>query len=148
MNDKIQMQTAASGGEITSERKADDTINPFKKTKNEKHDNWPQTHADLHRHFSPATCGTERVITLQRENPLICSFPKGSTFCFAIVGKAKSLCPSRERSERVANNPCPIGNKENLPASRVNPIPHSLRKDTLFELIPTRTCPYRLFITE
>jgi hypothetical protein len=27
----------------------------------------PQTHADLHGHFSPATCGTERVITLSRE---------------------------------------------------------------------------------
>jgi hypothetical protein len=37
-------------------------------------------------------------------NPLIWNLSKGSPFCFAIVGKAKSLRLSRERSERVANN--------------------------------------------
>jgi hypothetical protein len=37
----------------------------------------PQTHADIRGHFSPATCGTERVITLPREKPSHTVFPEG-----------------------------------------------------------------------
>jgi hypothetical protein len=58
------------------------------------------------------------------KNSLIWSFPKGSTFCFAIVGKAKSLCASRERSERVANNKnCFITSREVFSILVVHPKP-------------------------
>ena len=36
-----------------------------------------QTHADLNGHFSPATRGTEKVITLSREKPSHTVFPEG-----------------------------------------------------------------------
>jgi hypothetical protein len=102
----------------------------------------PQTHADLHGPafaygYGEASISVPRLAGLKEsshsrvKNPLKRYFPKGSPFCFAIVGKAKSLCPSRERSERVANKPCPIGSKANLPHSGVNPILPSLRVDTL-----------------
>jgi hypothetical protein len=53
----------------------------------------------------PRLAGLKESSRSRVKNPLIWSFPKGSTFCFAIVGKAKSLCLSRERSERVAKRP-------------------------------------------
>ena len=57
--------------------------------------------------------------------------PKGSIFCLASVGQAKSLCMSRERSERVANKPCPNGSKASYPLLRVSPIPAPQGSDSL-----------------
>ncbi|MBN1831486.1 MAG: hypothetical protein JW896_05185, partial [Deltaproteobacteria bacterium] len=48
----------------------------LKKTTKGKHDHLPQTHTDLHGHFSSATCGTERVITLPREKPFSYGFSR------------------------------------------------------------------------
>jgi hypothetical protein len=62
----------------------------------------------------PRLAGLKESARSRVKNPLIRYFPNGGTFCFAIVGKAKSLCGSRERSERVANKPFPIGSKANL----------------------------------
>jgi len=53
----------------------------------------------------PRLAGLKESSRSRVKNSHIWSLPKGSTFCFAIVGKAKSLCASRERSERVVNKP-------------------------------------------
>ena len=73
----------------------------FKKIKKEKNDNWPQT-TDI---SVPGLAGLKESSHSRVRNLLIWSLPKDSTFCFAIVGKAKSLCVSRERSELVVNRP-------------------------------------------
>ena len=56
---------------------------------------------------SPRLAGRKEPACYHVTNTQYKYFPKGSTFCFANVGKAKSLCVSRERSERVANRPYP-----------------------------------------
>ena len=101
----------------------------------------PQTHADLHGPAfaygygeasisvpRPRDIAQDRLAGLKEssrsrvKNPLIWGFPEGSTFCFAIVGKAKSLCMSRERSERVVKHrPCLIGKKASFFLLKVNP---------------------------
>ncbi len=61
-----------------------------------------QTHTDI---SVPRLAGLKESSRFRVKKPFIWNLPKVSTFCFAIVGKAKSLCLSRERSERVVNKP-------------------------------------------
>ena len=90
----------------------------------------PQTHTDGRGHFIPATCGNERIIASRKR--LCGGFPpKGSIFCLASVGQAKSLCMSRERSERAANKPCPNGSKATHSLLGVSPIPAPQGSDSL-----------------
>ncbi len=64
-----------------------------------------QTDADV---SSPRLAGMKEPSCCRVKNTQYKSPPKGSTFCFANVGEAKSLCVSRERSERVANRHYPL----------------------------------------
>ena len=95
-----------------------------------------QAHADGHGHFSPATCGTERVITLPREKPSHMELRvgakrrsryRGKVAPFALPSSAKQIVCVRlesaaspaEPDRRVANNrPCLIGSKASLSPSR------------------------------
>ncbi len=75
-----------------------------------------QTDTDI---SAPRLAGLKESSRFRVNNLLVFGFLGGSTFCFAIVGKAKSLCLSRERSERVVNNrPCLIGSNASLSPSR------------------------------
>jgi hypothetical protein len=72
----------------------------------------------------PRLVGLKESSRSRVKNPLIWNIPEGSTFCFAIVGKAKSLCLSRERSERVVNkNLASLGARQVYPLLGFNPKP-------------------------